>query len=62
MSLFCLVHGSTQDPSGWNLLVPELNQLGHQTILVDLPTDQCGASATVYADSIADSITGDNAT
>jgi hypothetical protein len=61
MSLFCLVHGSTQDPSGWNLLVPELHQLGHETILVDLPTDQPGASATVYADHIADSITNDSA-
>lgn len=61
MSLFCLVHGSTQDPSGWKLLVPELNQLGHETILVDLPTDQPGASATVYADCIADSIISDNA-
>ena len=61
MSLFCLVHGSTQDPSGWNLLVPELNKLGHETVLVDLPTDQPNASATVYADRIADSISSDNA-
>ena len=26
MSLFCLVHGSAQGPSGWDLLVPELNK------------------------------------
>jgi pimeloyl-ACP methyl ester carboxylesterase len=61
MSLFCLVHGSTQDPSGWNLLVPELQRLGHETILVDLPIDQPDASATVYANRIADSIASDDA-
>ena len=26
MSLFCLVHGSTQDASGWARLVPELQR------------------------------------
>jgi len=61
MSLFCLVHGSTQDPSGWNLLVPALKQLGHDTILVDLPTDRPEAGGTEYADRIADSIEGDDA-
>jgi pimeloyl-ACP methyl ester carboxylesterase len=61
MSLFCLVHGSTQGPSGWDLLVPKLNALGHDTILVDLPTDQPEASATVYANRIADSIASDGA-
>ncbi|HTB14535.1 MAG TPA: hypothetical protein VK752_23350 [Bryobacteraceae bacterium] len=61
MSLFCLVHGSTQNPSGWNLLVPELQKLGHETILVDLPTDQPNASATVYASCIADSVANDAA-
>jgi pimeloyl-ACP methyl ester carboxylesterase len=61
MSLFCLVHGSTQDPSGWDLLVPELNALGHDTILVDLPVDQPAASASVYADRIAASVDSDEA-
>jgi pimeloyl-ACP methyl ester carboxylesterase len=61
MSLFCLVHGSTQDPSGWNLLVPELQKLGHDSILVDLPTDQPQAGATAYADCIAESIDRDGA-
>jgi pimeloyl-ACP methyl ester carboxylesterase len=61
MSLVCLVHGSTQGPSCWNLLVPELQKLGHDTILVDLPIDQPEASATVYAERIADSIDRDGA-
>ena len=55
MSLFCLVHGSAQSPSGWDLLIPKLKELGHDTVVVDLPTDQPDASATVYADRIADS-------
>jgi pimeloyl-ACP methyl ester carboxylesterase len=61
MSLFCLVHGSTQDPSGWNLLVPELKAFGLNTVLVDLPVDQPEASASLYADRIAESIDCDNA-
>jgi pimeloyl-ACP methyl ester carboxylesterase len=61
MSLFCLIHGSTQDPSGWDLLVPKLRELGHEAILVDLPVDQPDASATVYAERIADSLTSDGA-
>jgi pimeloyl-ACP methyl ester carboxylesterase len=56
MSLFCLVHGSAQSPSGWDLLIPKLKELGHDTVVVDLPTDQPDASATVYADRIADSL------
>jgi pimeloyl-ACP methyl ester carboxylesterase len=60
MSLFCLVHGSTQDPRGWDLLIPKLEALGHDTIVVDLPADQPGASATVYADRIADSLDSSN--
>jgi len=57
MSLFCLVHGSTQAASGWNLLVPELEKRGHQTVCVSLPNDpdtsgiQC---ATVIANALAD--------
>jgi pimeloyl-ACP methyl ester carboxylesterase len=61
MSLFCLVHGSTQDPSGWDLLAPDLKALGHNTVLVDLPVDQPAASASVYADRIAESIDSDDA-
>jgi pimeloyl-ACP methyl ester carboxylesterase len=52
MSLFCLVHGSAQGPSGWDLLVPELNKRGHQTISVDLPTAEPEASAARYAQVI----------
>jgi len=49
MSMFCLVHGSTQDPQGWELLAAELKVRGHECICVDLPTDQPDSRATVYA-------------
>ena len=56
MSLFCLVHGSTQSATGWDLLVRELSARGHQSVLADLPTDTPDSSATVYARAIADTI------
>ena len=56
MSLFCLVHGSTQNASGWALLVSELQKRGHQAICVNLPTDEPEASATRYAQVIAEAL------
>ncbi len=48
MSLFGLVHGSTQAASGWSLLVPELEKRGHPIVCVSLPNDP-DASGTQYA-------------
>lgn len=56
MSLFCLVHGSTQNAEGWRLLIPELEIRGHKTLAVNLPTDEPQASATRYADVIVQTI------
>jgi Alpha/beta hydrolase family len=56
MSFFCLVHGSTQNASCWDLLVPELEQRGHEAVRMNLPTDEPEASATRYADVIAEAI------
>lgn len=58
MRLFCLVHGSTQSPAGWKLLVSELESRGHQCVCVDLPTNEPDASANRYADVIADAVRG----
>jgi pimeloyl-ACP methyl ester carboxylesterase len=60
MSVFCLVHGSTQGPTGWELLVPELKGRGHDCICVDLPTDEPDASATRYAGAIGAALAGVN--
>lgn len=56
MASFCLVHGSTQSASGWDLLVPELERYGHEVVCPQLPTDVPEASATFYADRICRSI------
>jgi pimeloyl-ACP methyl ester carboxylesterase len=52
MSLFCLVHGSTQSAEGWRLLISELEKRGHKTLTINLPTAEPKASATRYADVI----------
>jgi pimeloyl-ACP methyl ester carboxylesterase len=56
MSIFCLVNGSTQNPLCWKLLVPELEKHGHQTITPSLPVDEPAASATRYAEVIAQAL------
>lgn len=57
MAIFCLVNGSTQNPQCWKLLVPELEKYGHQTVTPSLPVDEPGASATRYAEVIAQALT-----
>lgn len=57
MSLFCLVHGSVQGPSGWNRLVPELERRGHRVVCVDLPINEPDAGAARYAQAIAKALT-----
>ncbi len=58
MGVFCLVHGSTQSPSGWDLLVAELKARGHDCVCADLPTDEPEASATRYARVISSTLVG----
>jgi pimeloyl-ACP methyl ester carboxylesterase len=56
MSLFCLVHGSTQSAEGWRLLIPELEKRGHMTLTIDLPATEPQASATRYADVVVQAL------
>ena len=56
MSLFCLVHGSTQNASGWDLLVPEIEKFEHQTVRMNLPIEQQDLSGMEYAKIITQSI------
>ncbi len=60
VSVFCLVHGSTQNAACWDLLVPELERRGHEVACMDLPTDETDASATRYAEVIAEAIPADH--
>lgn len=59
MSLFCLVHGSTQDARCWNLLAPELEKHGHTVLRVTLPTDDPLADTNRYAEAILSCLPGD---
>jgi pimeloyl-ACP methyl ester carboxylesterase len=56
MAFLCLVHGSTQGVSGWDLLVPELRKQGHEIVTPELPADQPEGLADHYAQIIARSI------
>lgn len=56
--MFCLVHGSAQGPHGWDLLVRELNALGHECVCPELPFDNPEAGAATYARAIADAVAG----
>ncbi len=60
MSVFCLVHGSAQGPTGWQLLVTELQARGHRCMCVELPTDRPDESATYYASLIGAAISAEN--
>ena len=52
MAAFCLIHGSTQSPRGWDLLVAELQRHGHQVLLADLPAGVTQLPAHAFCDAI----------
>ena len=56
MAPVCLVHGSTQGPEGWKLLVRELESRGRKCVCVDLPTNEPDAGADRYADVIGNAV------
>jgi pimeloyl-ACP methyl ester carboxylesterase len=51
-----LVHGSYHGAWCWDLLVPELERLGHRTVTVDLPTADPAAGAAEYAKVVVEAI------
>lgn len=50
---FVLLHGTTQTPAGWDLLVAELGERGHRAVAVDFPVDEPGFLAGDYATAAA---------
>jgi pimeloyl-ACP methyl ester carboxylesterase len=56
VSLFCLIHGSSQNEQGWKLLIPELENRGHQVLTVTLPANEPRAGAMLYADAIVQAL------
>jgi hypothetical protein len=53
-----LVHGTTQSPEGWRLLIDELVSLGHRATAVDLARFGESMTATEYGQSLADQLSG----
>lgn len=49
MALFGLVHGGMHGAWCWDLLVPELERLGHRSVAVDLPCDDPATGCAEYA-------------
>ncbi len=57
---FVLVHGAYHGSWCWNLLIPELERLGHHALAVDLPTTDPDAGAIRYAEVISQAAEGLN--
>ncbi|HEY6057365.1 MAG TPA: alpha/beta hydrolase [Candidatus Limnocylindrales bacterium] len=53
-----LVHGSYHGSWCWRLLRPELEQLGHRVITMDLPISEPQLGASAYAAAVVDAIAG----
>ena len=49
----CLIHGSTQSPRGWDLLVHELMAWKIEVVAVDLPVDRPQEGAAFFAREVA---------
>ena len=50
---FLLVHGTTQSPDGWRLLIDELSAIGHSAVTTDLARFGECAHAADYGEAVA---------
>jgi pimeloyl-ACP methyl ester carboxylesterase len=61
---FVLVHGASHGAWCWDLLVPELNRLGHEAVAFDLPGAgaRAGEPASLngYRDAVVERLSGDD--
>jgi pimeloyl-ACP methyl ester carboxylesterase len=56
MANYVLIHGAGSDSWYWHLVVPELEDLGHDVVAVDLPCDDDSAGFAEYADVVVDAV------
>jgi pimeloyl-ACP methyl ester carboxylesterase len=56
VSAFALIHGGGSSAWDWHLVAPELEGHGHETIAVDLPTEDDSAGWWEYADTVVEAI------
>jgi|HubBroStandDraft_6_1064221.scaffolds.fasta_scaffold152814_2 pimeloyl-ACP methyl ester carboxylesterase len=59
MSTFALVHGGAHGGWCWELVVPELERLGHSVVAPDLPFEDEEAGARAWADTVVDALEGE---
>jgi pimeloyl-ACP methyl ester carboxylesterase len=59
MATFGLVHGAWHGAWCWEVLQPELEELGQRVRTVELPCDDPAASCSVYADLVVDAFAGE---
>ncbi|MEP7114378.1 MAG: alpha/beta fold hydrolase, partial [Ilumatobacteraceae bacterium] len=50
---FLLVHGTTQSPDGWQLLIDELTTIGHTAVTTDLTQFGEQETAAEYGEAVA---------
>jgi pimeloyl-ACP methyl ester carboxylesterase len=55
-----LVHGSYQGAWCWELLLPELERLGHRVVTMDMPISDPSLGATEYAQAVEDALDPDS--
>jgi pimeloyl-ACP methyl ester carboxylesterase len=56
VATFPLIHGGGGSASDWQLVVPELRELGHEPVAVDLPTEDAAAGWWDYADAVVQAV------
>jgi pimeloyl-ACP methyl ester carboxylesterase len=56
MNAFALIHGGGSSAWDWHLVAPELQKRGHETIAVDLPTEDDSAGWWDYADTVVEAV------
>jgi len=56
MATYVLIHGAGSDSWYWHLVAPELQDLGHDVIAVDLPSTDDTAGLSEYTDQVIEAI------
>jgi pimeloyl-ACP methyl ester carboxylesterase len=56
VATFALVHGCGGSAWDWHLVAPQLRELGHDPVAVDLPTEDSSAGWTAYADAVVKAV------
>ena len=56
MTTYVLIHGASSDSWYWHRVVPLLEELGHDVVAPDLPSDDESAGLDEYADAVVEAV------